>query len=189
MKMSGNESRAGSRQSRVLSSCWGVEAGMYSKLFSKAWFGSVVGPISHFVWVEKKKWEHNISNTDLYLGFPKLSAKICARRLRFAGHCYRHPELPASKLVLWEPKQGQAQRGRGHLTYVDLLKKDTGFVTAGDSYPHAWGTGRPGETSAVISLTEDTVRNSRRNMGHAKEVRKLWAFRCARVGHNNLTTG
>ena len=62
----------------------------------------------------------HISNTDLYLKFPKLSAKIGARRVKFA------------KFVLWEPMQGQAQRGRGHLTYVDLLRRDTGFVTAGE---------------------------------------------------------
>ncbi|XP_033644318.1 uncharacterized protein LOC117303959 [Asterias rubens] len=71
--------------------------------------------------------EHNQTSIS---GSPSLASK--ATRVRFAGHCYRHPELPASKLVLWEPKQGQAQRGRGRLTYVDLLKKDTGFVTAGE---------------------------------------------------------
>ena len=29
-------------------------------------------------------------------------------------------------------KQGRVQRGPGHLTYVDLLIRDTGFVTAGE---------------------------------------------------------
>ena len=84
--------------------------------------------------------------------------------MNFAGHCYRHPELPASKLVLWEPKQGQAQRGRGHLTYIDLLRRDTGFVTAGQKSAcmtdkEFWGQLRP----AITSLTEDTNQKQKKS--------------------------
>ena len=46
--------------------------------------------------------------------------------MRLAGHCQRHQELPASKLVLWEPTHGHRSRGRPTLTYVDVLKKDSG---------------------------------------------------------------
>ena len=49
--------------------------------------------------------EH-ITNEQLYSGLPRISDRVAARRMKLAGHCYRHQELPASKLVLWEPKHG-----------------------------------------------------------------------------------
>ena len=68
------------------------------------------------------------SNEDLYRGRPKLSSKIAARRMRLAGHCHRHKELPAGTLVLWEPTPGQGRRSQGGATktFVDTLKNDTG---------------------------------------------------------------
>ena len=57
-----------------------------------------------------------------------LSSKIKSRRMRMAGHYIRHPELSTHPLILWEPTQGKANRGRRRLNYVDLLKKDTGLL-------------------------------------------------------------
>ena len=74
----------------------------------------------------------HITNIDLYQELPKLSEKIRIRRLRLAGHCYRHPELAAQKLVLWEPTHGTKSRGRQPLTYVDTLRRDTGLTAAGE---------------------------------------------------------
>ncbi|KAJ8381294.1 hypothetical protein SKAU_G00020720 [Synaphobranchus kaupii] len=71
------------------------------------------------------KSEH-VTNKNLYEGTPRVSEKIAARRMRLAGHCLRHRELPASELVLWEPTHGRRSRGRPTLTYVDVLKKDAG---------------------------------------------------------------
>merc|ERR1712239_116474 len=48
------------------------------------------------------KNEHVYNNT-LYEGIPRVSDKGAARRMRLAGHCHRHQELPASHLLLWEP--------------------------------------------------------------------------------------
>ena len=48
----------------------------------------------------------HITNEDLYGQLPRLSKKVAARRMRLAGHCHRHRELPASRLVLWEPTHG-----------------------------------------------------------------------------------
>ena len=45
----------------------------------------------------------HVTNRILYEGIPRVSEKIAVRRMRLAGHCHRHRELPASKLVLWEP--------------------------------------------------------------------------------------
>lgn len=68
----------------------------------------------------------HVTNKILYEGVPRVSNKIAVRRMRLAGHCRRHRELPASKLVLWEPTHGHRSRGRPTLTYVDILKRDAG---------------------------------------------------------------
>ena len=44
--------------------------------------------------------------------------------MKLAGHCHQQRELPASRLVLWEPNDGSRHLGRQTLTYVDVLKKD-----------------------------------------------------------------
>lgn len=43
--------------------------------------------------------------------------------MRIAGHCHRHQELSAKKLVLWEPTHGHRSRGHSTPTFVDVLKK------------------------------------------------------------------
>ena len=59
----------------------------------------------------------------------KLSDKIGAIRLRWAGHCQRHSELVAHRLILGEPTHGQLSRGRPRTTNVDQLRRDTGTTT------------------------------------------------------------
>ena len=68
----------------------------------------------------------HISNAELYGDLPKLSSKIAQRRLRFAGHCHRHPELTSNKVLFWEPLHGTAKRRGPNLTYPDTLSKDLG---------------------------------------------------------------
>ena len=75
-------------------------------------------------------WEDHIRNVDLYSGLPRVSEKGRSRRMGLAGHCVRHPELTASQLILWEPVQGNRQRGGRQTTYVDTLRHDTGVSTA-----------------------------------------------------------
>ena len=72
-------------------------------------------------------WRDHIRNIDLYAGLPKLSHKLRARRMRLAGHYIRHIELPASKVILWEPKQGNRGRGRQRISYIKMLMRDTGL--------------------------------------------------------------
>ena len=45
--------------------------------------------------------------------------------MRLAGHCVRHEDEVANKLVLWQPTDGHANRGRQKLTYFDNLLQDT----------------------------------------------------------------
>ena len=73
-------------------------------------------------------WRDHVRNTDLYANLPKLSNKLRARRMRLSGHCVRHPELPASSLILWEPPHGgRGRRGRKRTNYISMLKRDTGL--------------------------------------------------------------
>ena len=77
-------------------------------------------------------WSSHTPNDELYGNLPRVSSTIAARRLRLAGHCFRHPELSAQPLVLWEPTHGRRGRGRPKATFVDTLKRDTGARDAGE---------------------------------------------------------
>ena len=48
-----------------------------------------------------------MNNQELFGSLPRVSETIRARRLRFAGHCTRHNEDTASKVLLWEPQHDQ----------------------------------------------------------------------------------
>ena len=72
-------------------------------------------------------WKQHITNKELYGDLPKLSQKIRERRTRFAGHSYRSKNEPVAKLIHWTPKHGNRKPGRPPLTYVDVLKQDTGL--------------------------------------------------------------
>ena len=74
-------------------------------------------------------WSSRMTNKVLYGGMPAVSDKIASRRLQLAGHCYRHPELCASQVLLWEPNHGQRGRGRPRTTFLDVLKRDTGAAS------------------------------------------------------------
>ena len=57
---------------------------------------------------------------------------IAWRRLGIAGHCYRHRELPASQLVLWEPTHGRRKPGRPPTTFLNILQDDIGATTSAE---------------------------------------------------------
>ena len=63
----------------------------------------------------------------LYGELPPVSTKVQQRRLRLAGHCARHDDDVANKLVLRQPTDGHANRGRPTINYVDSLLQDTGL--------------------------------------------------------------
>ena len=75
-------------------------------------------------------WKQHMTNKELYGDLPKLSQKIRERRGRFAGHCFRNKSEPVSRLVHWIPKHGRRKPGRPPVTYVDVLKQDTGLETS-----------------------------------------------------------
>ena len=73
-------------------------------------------------------WKEHMTNEELYGDLPPVTLKIQQRRLRLAGHCWRHKEEIASSLVLWEPLEGNRNRGRQSTTYIDNLLQDTGMA-------------------------------------------------------------
>ena len=69
----------------------------------------------------------HLTNVELYGDLPPVSRKIQQRRMRLAGHCWRHPEEMANILVLWEPLEGTRNRGQQKTTFIDNLLQDTGL--------------------------------------------------------------
>ena len=65
-------------------------------------------------------WQEHSTNKNVYGKLPFVSSKVKSRRMRMAGHYLLHPELSTHQLILWEPTQGKASRGRGLLNYVDV---------------------------------------------------------------------
>ena len=75
-------------------------------------------------------YKDHLTNKELYGDLPQVTSKIQQRRMRLAGHCMRHPEEIANKLVLWEPLDGTRNRGPQKTTYVDNLLRDSGMDNA-----------------------------------------------------------
>ena len=84
----------------------------------------------------------NTPNIQLYGELPPVSTKVQQRRMRLAGHCVRHDDEVANKLVLWQPTD--TIRGRQKITYVDNLLQDTGLGTQVNCRQSWWteGAGR-----------------------------------------------
>ena len=72
-------------------------------------------------------YKDHLTNVELYGDLPPVSSKVQQRRMRLAGHCWRHPEEIANKLVLWEPTEGSRNRGQQKTTFIDNLLQDTGM--------------------------------------------------------------
>ena len=77
-------------------------------------------------------WRDHVTNEDLYGHLPKVSSKISERPMRAAGHCVRHKEKEASKVMLWQLQHGQTKRGRPRNTHRHTLLEDTGLGTFGE---------------------------------------------------------
>jgi len=69
------------------------------------------------------RWWQHVPNSELYDNLPKVGDKVAARRMGLVGH----PELPAGKVILWEPTHGYRRRGRQREAFLDTLKKDAGL--------------------------------------------------------------
>ena len=70
-------------------------------------------------------WRDHLTNEELYLSIPQVTEKVRSRRLQLAGHCFRHPELPAHDVLLWQPKHGNRGRGRPAVNFPAMLRRDS----------------------------------------------------------------
>ena len=61
----------------------------------------------------------------IYKNIPPISRLVQARRVRFAGHCYRAEHEIIPNLLLWKPNS-RNKRGR-KLTYPDVISRDVGL--------------------------------------------------------------
>ena len=95
-------------------------------------------------------WKDHWTNIQLYQELPKVSEKIQKRRMRIAGHCIRHEEEIASRLILWQSDKGNRKQGRRHMTYIDNLLEDSGM--ANTSELHTYMTDRDSWRSLVHTL-------------------------------------
>ena len=77
-------------------------------------------------------WRDHVPNQQLYGDIPRVTDKIRERRLQFAGHCHRHPELRAHNLLLWKPTHGRRSRGRPAASFTCTLLNDAEVKTVGE---------------------------------------------------------
>ena len=75
------------------------------------------------------RWEDKVTNLVLYDTLPRVSEKVRFRRLQFAGHCFRSPQL-VSDLLFWKPS-GKFRSGQGsRRTYPQVLSLDSGRTSS-----------------------------------------------------------
>ena len=71
------------------------------------------------------RWEDKVTNLILYDSLPQVCEKVRFRRLQFAGHCFRSPQL-VSDLLFWKSsckfRSGQGSRR----IYPQVLSLDSG---------------------------------------------------------------
>ena len=75
--------------------------------------------------VRNLSWRDHPTKATIYGSLKPISTILKARRVRFAGHCFRASEI-ISPLLLWKPKL-VAQRSR-QLTYPEVICRDTGLA-------------------------------------------------------------
>ena len=68
-------------------------------------------------------WKSHPTLQQIYQHLPRLSQVIRARRLQFAGHCYRATNEVVSSFVLWKPKPNGRRSNK--LSYPDTLARDS----------------------------------------------------------------
>ena len=75
--------------------------------------------------VQNISWKSHHTKVYIYNNLPPVSSLVQARRVRFAGHCFRADQEVISELLLWKPFS-RSKRGR-KLTYPDVIARDVGL--------------------------------------------------------------
>ena len=75
--------------------------------------------------VQNISWKTHPTKAMIYKNIPPISRLVQARRVLFAGHCYRAEHEIIPNLLLWKPNS-RNKRGR-KLTYPDVISRDVGL--------------------------------------------------------------
>ena len=75
--------------------------------------------------VQNISWKTHPTKPLIYTNLPPVSRLVQARRVRFAGHCFRAEHEVISDLLLWKPNS-RNKRGR-KLTFPDVISRDVGL--------------------------------------------------------------
>ena len=70
-------------------------------------------------------WKRHQNLQQIYGDLPRVSQIVKARRVQFAGHCFRAANEVISPLILWKPKP--IGRKSWKLTYPDVIARDSGI--------------------------------------------------------------
>ena len=74
--------------------------------------------------VQNLSWRSHPTKQLIYRNVPSVSTIVKARRVQFAGHCYRAENEVISSILLWKPSQ---RRGRS-LSYPSVISRDTNII-------------------------------------------------------------
>ena len=102
---------------------YGCEAWTLTKALTKSLDGTYTRMLRK---VQNISWRDHINNARLYGNIPPITEKIRERTMKLAGHCHRHPELPASQLIVWEPTHGARSQGGQRVTLLRTLMQHAG---------------------------------------------------------------
>ena len=74
--------------------------------------------------VQNISWESHLTKKQIYGDLPSISSILKARRVQFAGHCFRAKDEIISSLLLWTPANHSRSR---KLSYPDVIARDAGI--------------------------------------------------------------
>ena len=74
--------------------------------------------------VQNLSWKSHPSKKEIYGDLPSISSLLKARRVQFAGHCFRAEGEIISSLLLWKPCTHTRSR---KLSYPDVIARDVGI--------------------------------------------------------------
>ena len=74
--------------------------------------------------VQNISWKSHPTKKQIYGDLPSISSILKARRVQFAGHCFRAENEIISSLLLWTPTNQTRSR---KLSYPDVIARDIGI--------------------------------------------------------------
>ena len=101
---------------------YGSETWSLTKKFEKQLDGTYTRLLRR---VKNLSWRDHPTKRTIYGSLKPISLLLKAKRIQFAGHCFRASTEVISSLLLWKPKR-VTQRSR-KFTFPDMVSRDTGL--------------------------------------------------------------